>query len=190
MYSVGFNDITGDGAESLAKVVLEHTSLNNFCSIPMVSLRQNTITKLDLEGKGVGVPGAIVLSSLMPSATALKSLNLAMNGLDAKAAEHVSEGLKENKALTSLDLQSNNLTNYGQDMAGVIQLSEALKANKTLETLNLGGNELKAEGAEIIAGLLKTNTTLTSVGVKYNNLDDSAQEMLKSAAGDRIKLEL
>ena len=61
----------------MAKVVLEHTSLTDFCSIPLVSLRQNTITELDLRGKGVGVPGAIVLSSLLPSATALASLKYA-----------------------------------------------------------------------------------------------------------------
>ena len=77
MCSVGFNQITGDGAEKLAKVVLEHTVLTDFCGIPLVSLRQNTITELDLEEKGIGVPGAIVLSSLLPSATALASLKYA-----------------------------------------------------------------------------------------------------------------
>ena len=76
-YSVGFNNIIGDGAEQLAKVVLEHTALTDFCSIPLVSLRENSITELDLSEKGVGVPGAIVLSSLLPSATALKALKYA-----------------------------------------------------------------------------------------------------------------
>ena len=72
--SVGFNGITGDIAETLAKVVLESASLTNFCGIPLVSLRENSVTELDLNQKGVGVPGAIVLSSLMPAATALTSL--------------------------------------------------------------------------------------------------------------------
>ena len=75
--SVGFNYITGDGAEALAKVVLESASLSNFCGIPLVSLRKNSVTELDLNNKGVGVPGAIVLSSLMPAATALTSLKYA-----------------------------------------------------------------------------------------------------------------
>ena len=75
--SVTGNNITGEGAESLAKVVLEHTSLMDFCGIPLSSLRQNSITELDLEGKGIGVPGAIVLSSLLPAATALSSLKCA-----------------------------------------------------------------------------------------------------------------
>ena len=75
--SVGSNDITGDAAENLATVVLEHPSLTDFCGIPLVSLRENTITELNLERKGIGVPGAIVLSKLLPSAAAVKSLKCA-----------------------------------------------------------------------------------------------------------------
>ena len=76
-FSVGFNDITGDGAETLAKTVLESASLTDFCGIPLVSLRANSVTELDLNDKGIGVPGAIVLSRLMPAATAMTSLKCA-----------------------------------------------------------------------------------------------------------------
>ena len=51
--------------------------MTDFCGIPLVSLRENSITELDLEDKGVGVPGAIVLSKLLPSAAALTSLKYA-----------------------------------------------------------------------------------------------------------------
>ena len=51
--------------------------MTDFCGIPLVSLRENSITELDLEDKGVGVPGAIVLSKLLPSAAALTSLKCA-----------------------------------------------------------------------------------------------------------------
>ena len=76
--SVGFNNITGEGADTLAKVVLEHKSLTSFCGIPLVSLRENTLEKLDLNNKGAGVPGAIVLSRLLPAATLLMSLKCAL----------------------------------------------------------------------------------------------------------------
>ena len=56
-------------------MVLEHAIMTEFCGIPLASL--NSITELDLERKGVGVPGAIVLSKLLPSAAALKSLKCA-----------------------------------------------------------------------------------------------------------------
>ena len=76
-HSVAFNNITGDAADQLANVVLEHASMTDFCGIPLASLRENSITELDLGGKGVGEPGAIVLSKLLPSAAAVKSLKCA-----------------------------------------------------------------------------------------------------------------
>ena len=76
-HSVGFNEITGDAAGHLATVVLEHAIMTDFCGIPLASLRENSITELDLCKKGVGVPGAIVLSKLLPSAAALTSLKCA-----------------------------------------------------------------------------------------------------------------
>jgi GGDEF domain-containing protein len=110
--NVGSNGITGDAAENLATVVLEQASMTDFCGIPLVSLRENTITELDLKGKGVDVPGAIVLSKLLPSAAALTSLNLGGNqlcGLDfrgrgtytAEGITKLCEGLK-GSAVTSL----------------------------------------------------------------------------------------
>ena len=76
-HSVCSNSITGDAADNLAKVVLEHTAMIDFCGIPLVLLRENNITELNLEEKGVGAPGALVLSKLLPSATALLSLKCA-----------------------------------------------------------------------------------------------------------------
>ena len=72
--SVCNNGIAGKGAESLAKAALEHPQLTSFCEIPLASLRENSLEELDLSGKGIGVHGAIVLSSLLPFASALRSL--------------------------------------------------------------------------------------------------------------------
>ena len=76
-HSVGHNNITGDAANHLATVVLDHAAMTDFCGIPLTSLRENSITELDLPGKGIGVPGALVLSKLLPSAAALTSLKCA-----------------------------------------------------------------------------------------------------------------
>ena len=76
-HSVGFNNITGDAAENLATAVLEHAIMTDFCGIPLDSLRENSITELNLESKSVGEPGAIVLSKLLPSVAALTSLKCA-----------------------------------------------------------------------------------------------------------------
>ena len=51
--------------------------MTDFCGIPLVSFRENSVTELNLESNGVRVPGAIVLSKLLPSAPALTSLKCA-----------------------------------------------------------------------------------------------------------------
>ena len=75
--SVDVSDVTGEAADTLAKVVLEHALMSDFCGIPLASLRENSITELNLDNKGIGVPGSIVLSKLLPSAAALTSLRCA-----------------------------------------------------------------------------------------------------------------
>ena len=83
--------------------------MTEFCGIPLASLRDNSITELDLRRKGVGVPGAIVLSKLLPSAAALKSLNLRYNNLGSKAGAALADGLKGNSTLKELNLSLNHL---------------------------------------------------------------------------------
>mmetsp|Transcript_44068 Transcript_44068/g.129857 ORF Transcript_44068/g.129857 Transcript_44068/m.129857 type:complete len:673 (-) Transcript_44068:27-2045(-) len=75
--SVNNNGITGEAAQDLAKVVLEHGLLTDFGGIPMDELRENSLTELDLNGKRVGVPEALVLAGLLPAASALISCRCA-----------------------------------------------------------------------------------------------------------------
>ena len=70
-HSVNNNAIEGDTAQELAKAVLAHGSLTDFGGIPMASLRENSLTELDLSGKDIGLPGAFVLAELLPAASAL-----------------------------------------------------------------------------------------------------------------------
>ena len=58
-------------------MVLEHAGMTDFCGIPLLSLRENSITELDLQWKFFGELGAVVLSKLLPSAAAVKSLKCA-----------------------------------------------------------------------------------------------------------------
>ena len=47
-HSVCSNNITGDAANHLATVVLEHAAMTDFCGIPLASLRENSITEQTL----------------------------------------------------------------------------------------------------------------------------------------------
>ena len=128
--SVCRNEITGDGAEQLAKAVLKHVALTDFCGIPLVSLRENSITELNLEGKYVSVPGAIVLSRLLPSAVALTSLKCACR---PKAFAFVSAPIDTPPFLGSL--AGNQLCGLDEwtrgtyTAEGITKLCEALKGS-------------------------------------------------------------
>eukprot|EP00854_Cymbomonas_tetramitiformis_P008280 gene8280-biopygen8372 len=60
------NDITGDGAAlQLAEAVLKHPCINKVNTIMMQDIKDGKVAELDLRGKRIRVPGAIVLSKLL-----------------------------------------------------------------------------------------------------------------------------
>ena len=97
--------------------------------------------------------------------------SLGGNDLDAKAAEHLAAGLKENKALTSLECVAARRTpscplSRAADTSDPVLYSRAriLACSLTPLARSVGWNKLGVEGAQIMADLLKTNTTITSLG--------------------------
>jgi hypothetical protein len=101
------NNIAGEGAEQLSAAVLGNLKIEMFNEILLKEMRANSITELDLKGKGVGVEGVMVVAGLIP----------------------------DMGALTSIDLSSNQLTNYSEDMMGIKELAAALGANGALTNL-------------------------------------------------------
>ena len=59
----------------------------------------------------------------------------------------------------------------------------------TMTTLVLESNSIGAKGGIAIAEALKVNTTLTSLDLRSNSLDDQAKADLRSAASSTLKLE-
>ena len=72
------NNITGDGAQQLASAVLGKQTLECFCEIPLKELRADSLTELDLQHKGVGAPGALVLAELLRTVSASLAQVLAL----------------------------------------------------------------------------------------------------------------
>jgi len=136
----------GDAAYHLATVVHEHVVMTEFCRIPLTSLRENSITKLDLGREGVDLPGALVLSKLLPSATSLTSLKCAC----------------PQKCLLSCQ-RPLTLTAFASPIGSVnghpLQIDE-LKGTKPAEKINLSGKGLFVASAIIIASCIKENGVL------------------------------
>jgi NLR family CARD domain-containing protein 3 len=75
------NNIAGDGAAQLAAAVLGNLKIEMFNEIPIKEMRANSLTELDLTGKGVGVEGGMVVAGLIPVSGGLTSINLSRNKL-------------------------------------------------------------------------------------------------------------
>ena len=70
------NNISGDGASQLSAAVLGNPKMEKFNEIPIKDMRSNSLTELNLRGKGVGVVGGMVVAGLlpvMPSVTSVRA---------------------------------------------------------------------------------------------------------------------
>jgi Ran GTPase-activating protein (RanGAP) involved in mRNA processing and transport len=142
------NDIGTDQAKDLAGILKEHPTLKSLCgntgneteldmsgkmhgagdllmfvpdivdngALSVLSLKQNSLGTKEA-GKALG--------EMLKVNSVLKELDLSDNGVasyeggDAPGfAQELALGIRDNGALTSLDISANNLTNYGTDMSG------------------------------------------------------------------------
>ena len=88
------NDL-GEGSDTIAQAVLQHPALEVFCEIPMKQMREDSLTELNLEYKGIGAHGAIVLSDLLKFSRSLTSLNLQHNEIGAGGAQAIAAVLPQ-----------------------------------------------------------------------------------------------
>ena len=157
--NVARNDITGDAARELAAVVLGKPTLESFCKIPLKQLRADELTEINLWGKGVGVPGALVLAGLLPVSEALTFLNLGQNALGDEGAEAIAAALKENK--------------------------ESKLATLNLEGKRYGNGRIGPRGAAALASAIAVSEALTSVDLRGNYMGDGGEAALREAVKGR-----
>jgi hypothetical protein len=68
---VNSKNIEGDDAAQLAAAVLGNLKIEMFNEIPIKAMRNDSFTELDLNKKGVGVAGVMVVAGLIPVMGAL-----------------------------------------------------------------------------------------------------------------------
>ncbi|KAK3275075.1 hypothetical protein CYMTET_16777 [Cymbomonas tetramitiformis] len=177
------------GIEALADALAFNTSLNtlnlacnNLCGIRIIGLdedefnkimmrdiKDGKVTELDLSGKGIGVPGARVLSKLLVFNTSLSTLDLGSNNLcgldedgegtyDASGIKALAEALVFNGSLNTLTITD-----------GVELPIGALRKNEITE-LDLSDKELRPEDAIILGAVLVSNKSLNTLDLSYNRL--------------------
>ena len=188
------NDIVGDGAAKLSAAVLGNLKIEMFNEIPIKEMRANSITELDLKGKGIGFEGGLVVAGLIPVMGALTSINLSGNiltnyGRDMTGITELAAALGVNGSLTSLDVRSNDIVGDG-----AAQLSAAVLGNLKIEMFNeipikemransiteldLKEKRLGVEGGMVVAGLLPVMGSLTSINLSENALTNYSKDMM------------
>ena len=125
-----------------------------------------------------------------PDSTLVRSL--LRNDIGEEGANAIVEVAKGKPQLTTLcgfkeDQTAANLGGNGLKDGDAILLAFDLKKNSVLVSLNLGDNQLRVEGAKIIANLLETNTTLTSVRYAANCPISYCQQPLTSPFGSHLQ---
>jgi hypothetical protein len=167
--SVANNNIDGEGAQQLATAVLNCSSLEVLSGVPIKKLRAGKLTKLDLQGKGLGATEGIVLAELIQLSPVLENLSVANNNIDGEAAQQLARVVLRSAslevfseipikklradALTKLDLR-------GVGVSGALVLSDLLKFSAVLTRLDLDRNHIGDDGAKAIAEALKVNRVL------------------------------
>ena len=63
--------ISGDGASQLSAAVLGNTNIEVFNEIPIKEMRADSLTELNLSGKGIGIEGGMVVAGLLFVASSL-----------------------------------------------------------------------------------------------------------------------
>jgi Ran GTPase-activating protein (RanGAP) involved in mRNA processing and transport len=190
--SIANNNIDGEAAQQLARVVLRSASLEVFSEIPIKKLRADALTKLDL--RGVGVSGALVLSDLLKFSSALKSCNLLKNGLDVESATMLSKiGAEKGIMLSGMrrDQTKASFSRQGLQPADGILIGSDLQFMAVVTTLDLGGNSIRVEGAKAIAEALKVTAVLTSLDLRSNSIgDDGAKAIAEALKVNAVLTEL
>lgn len=95
----------------------------------------------------------------------LVEVSMPQNGIYASGISALSEALRNNPHLKTLNLNDNTVQKEGAEA-----LAKALPGLQNLETLNLGDCLLKTRGALCIASALSSNHQKLQVSIHANNM--------------------
>ncbi|XP_038050963.1 leucine-rich repeat-containing protein 34-like isoform X2 [Patiria miniata] len=182
---IGDADLGTQSIIALATVLHHNSTLKALCvNRPLLFSQQeettvhmslmlkvnSTLKELHLQKCDIRDFGADRLVEALQHNIALTYLDLSCNRITRDGAKAFSKLLKLNTPLEILDLGFNRIEDDG-----AVSLSQALVSlNSNLKTLVITSNNIEATGLCAIARAMNTNTTLTSVFIWGNHLQELA----------------
>lgn len=133
----------------------------------LLSLRQATLTNLELTGCALSADGLAALASAVGTSRSLVSLALRANGpVPPQASKALADSLRVNKSVTALDLGGSEL-----GLPGAEALAQALRNGSCpVEELLLSGARLGDEGSALVCESLRKNYKVCLVNLASNGL--------------------
>ena len=129
-------------------------------------MQSKVIESLDFRGANLYRSNG--LAQLLAKTFTLRELKCEWNSLGVyeTGISEISEALKSNKSLMTLDLRNNKITPEGAN-----SLSNALRANSVLQNLDLRWNYLGVRGGKYIMEALHDNYTIIDLKLAGNEID-------------------
>ena len=174
-YKVALNScISGEGEPPLRLTIAAVACAGSgvICGIPVQQLREDSVTELNLSDRGLHVPAAMLVASLIPATSVLKSCNLLKNRFDVESAKKLTKmGAEKGIMLSGMtrDQTVADFTKEGLQPADAILIASDLQFMVVVTTLYLAANSI-GEGAKAIAEALKVNAVLTELSLGANNI--------------------
>ena len=116
------------------------------------------VSKLNLDGLGIGDEGITVLSRALEANKSLTHVTLGNNKLGDEAGKAIGKALELNSSITQIELDKNNL---GDETGKAI--GNALKVNSSIKTIDISRNKLGDEAGKAIGNALKVNTSIEEI---------------------------
>ena len=160
-----FNDIFTPNISTLKRVDLIYCNLSSIKYIPteILNLSYNNIGIYGLDN---------IIENLKKRNCTLKKLNLSYNYLGNEGCFLISDSLKNNKSLVSLNLTGNNILNEG-----VVAFAYNIKSefNDTLKRINFKDNSITSNGIMQFCNILKDEPSDRFIKIDFsvNYLDET-----------------
>ena len=158
VFNIGCNEIQPEAAHSIAHSLKGKRELETF----------------SIHGNILNTGMTTVISELKSTTKKLKELNLNKSGkINHKAAQKLSQVIRENPLLEMLDISSTQL-----QKSGVASIFSALTNNKTLQVLNASHNQIDDAAVENLTHSLSNNFSLRELRLHGNPLSDKGIEQI------------
>ncbi len=180
-------DLSGNqlcGLDFIMQGTYEPEGFGDFCTTLVNMSKISRLRKINLSRNFLDVKGFALISNLLINGPqSLQELGLRACGGDAQAIEKLSEGLKVNKNIVTLDLRQNHFGPGGAEF-----LSDFLATTSRLKQIYLSECDLGAEGTAVICKALCTNDSIEMLSLGDNNFGDAGSESVATMLRTNKKL--